>query len=236
MNLLFDGGCVWGFFEFIGALRYIKENNIQYDKLYGISSGAAIALCLLLDIDLIELACFAEQTVENAKFKPLDEIQFSGIEFALDKRPDAYKIANDRLYIGLTNGDGFYFKSKFKSNDDLANAIICGATIPMFSSYNSVCDDKITIDGGIGFVQNGLPKNTIVVHAITHFPISAIPPPKFLQSLLIQIGYLHMEQYIQQKHKIIIQNWYSAPELLPLWLYIQGLTNKITTTKHFRNK
>lgn len=236
MNLLFNGGCIWGFFESIGSLRYIKEKNIQYDKLYGVSSGAAIALCLLLNIDINELTCFAEQTVENTKFKQLDEIQLSGIEFALGKRPNAYKIANKRLYVGVTNRHGFYFKSRFKSNDDLANAIICGATIPMFSSYNSVCDNQLAIDGGIGFMKQHLPENTIVVHAITKFPCSAIPPPKFVQTLLIRLGYLHMEQSISTKNKHISYNWYSAPELLPLWLYIQGITNKITTTKHFRNK
>ena len=47
MNILFYGGCYWGLFEYIGALRYIKEQNIKFDKVYGISSGSAIALSFL---------------------------------------------------------------------------------------------------------------------------------------------------------------------------------------------
>ena len=50
MNLLFYGGCYWGLFEYVGTLRYIKENNIKFDKVYGISAGSAISICLLLHL------------------------------------------------------------------------------------------------------------------------------------------------------------------------------------------
>jgi hypothetical protein len=223
MNLLFNGGCVWGFFEFIGAYHYIKKHNISYEKLYGVSSGAAIALCLLLDVDIPELTGFAEQTVRETKFKPLNEIQLAGIKFVLDKRPNAYKIANKRLYIGLTNRDGFYFKSKFRSNEELANTVICGATIPIFSSYNSICDNKPTIDGGIGFMKHHIPKNTIVIRPTTPFPYSIIPPPEIIQTVLGLIGYLKTEHYIKTNNAHISYRWYSAPELLPLWLYLHDI-------------
>ena len=132
MNILFNGGCVWGMFEYIGVIQYIKYNDIKIDKLYGVSSGSVIALCLLLDIDIQEFARFMENVVQKTKFQSLTEMQLLGVKYVFDTRPDAYKKANNRLFVGITDADGFRFKSNFSSNADLANTMICGGTIPLF--------------------------------------------------------------------------------------------------------
>lgn len=224
MNFLFNGGCIWGVFEYIGAIRYIKEHDITYDKLYGISAGGGIAVCLLLDIDIDELISYNERIVNETAFKSLTEIQRLGVEFVFEGRPDAYKLANNRLFIGLTNKNGFYFKSTFTSNDDLANAMICGGTVPLFSHCNSICDGHHTIDGGIGFTDEHLPINTIVIRPTAPFPLAALPPPVFLQKLLIAMGYRNAEHYIQTNNIVVGDMWYSSPGLLPLWLYIHANT------------
>ena len=222
MNFLFNGGCIWGLFEYIGAIQYIKSNNIQIDKLYGVSSGSAIALCVLLDIDIQEFTRFMENVVQKTKFQSLTEMQLLGSKYVFDTRPDAYKKANNRLFVGITDTDGFRFKSNFSSNAYLANAMICGGTIPLFSSYNSVCDGRCAIDGGAGFTSIHIPKNTIVILPTTPFPMSAIPPPDFIQQILIQLGYICTEHYIRTKNKNISEMWYTKPEYLPLWLFLQG--------------
>ena len=229
MNILFNGGCVWGMFEYIGAIQYIKSNNIQIDKLYGVSSGSVIALCVLLDIDIQEFTRFMESTVQKTKFQSLTEMQLLGVKYVFDTRPDAYKLANDRLFVGITDADGFRFKSNFSSNAELANTMICGGTIPLFSSYNSVCDGRCTIDGGASFTSIHIPKDTIVIRPTTLFPISAIPPPDFIQQILIQLGYMCTEHYIRTKNKKIGEMWYTNHEYLPLWLFMAENRNKLTT-------
>lgn len=219
MNFLFNGGCTWGFFEYIGAVRYMKEQNIRIGKLYGISAGSAIALCLLLDIGFEELVTFIEQTIQETQFKSLTEMHLLGIQFTLANRPNAYKLATNRLFVGLTNADGFYFKSTFTSNDDLANTLICGGTIPFLSSYNSICDNKMTLDGGIGFTTRHIPQNTIIIRPTAPFPLSAVPPLPMLQKILIELGYRNAREYITHKNTRIGDMWYSDPRLLPLWMY-----------------
>jgi hypothetical protein len=220
MNFLFNGGCIWGFFEYIGAIQYIKEKGLKIGKLYGVSAGSAIALCVLLDIDIRELIQFIERTVQETKFQSLTAMHLLGVKFTLENRPDAYKLANNRLFVGLTNADGFYFKSRFSSNDDLANALICGGTVPLLSTYDSICENQRTVDGGIGFTTTHIPKHTIIIRPTTPFPLSAIPPPELLQKLLIQLGYRNAEHFITAKNNRIGDMWYSKPEYLPLWLYL----------------
>lgn len=220
MNFLFNGGCIWGFFEYIGAIQYIKEKGLKIGKLYGVSAGSAIALCVLLDIDIRELTNFCTHTVNTTKFKSLTEMHIMGCEFVLNKYPAAYKLANNRLYIGLTNENGFCFKNKYKSNTDLANAIICSSSIPIVSSYDTICDNHNTIDGGFSFCQTCIPKNTIVIRPTTPFPMSAIPPTETLQRLLTLLGYRNIEEAIKNKNIFVGEVWYSDPVFLPLWFYL----------------
>ena len=216
MNLLFNGGCTWGFFEYIGAIQYLKEHKIKIGKLYGISAGSAIALCVLLDVDINELIQF----MSRSAFQSLTAMQLAGVKFTIGNRPDAYKIANNRLFIGLTNADGFYFKSHFTSNNDLANALMCGGTVPLLSTYDAICDNKLTLDGGIGFTKSCIPKNTIIIRPTAPFPLSALPPPEILQKLLIQLGRVKCGHFLETKNTEIGEMWYSQPEVLPLWMYI----------------
>ncbi len=222
MNLLFNGGCVWGFFEYIGTIQYIKEKNIKIDKLYGVSAGSAIALCLLLDIDVNMLVDFCIHTVDKTKFKSFTEMHIMGCEYVLKQHPDAYKRVNNRLYIGLTGENGFYFKHLYTSNLDLANTIICSSSIPIVTSYETICDKQLTIDGGFSFCPKHVPKHTIVVTPTVPFPISALPPPELIQRLLILLGHHNMRCYIQQKNNATNIMWYTDPKFSPLWFYLHN--------------
>ncbi len=223
MDLLFSGGCIWGVFEYIGTIKYIKENKKPIGKIYGISAGSAIALCLLLDADIEEFIQFMTNLIRENMFQSLTVLEKAGIKYLFEKRPDAYKIVNDRLFIGLTNADGFYFKSHFTSNDDLEHVLICGGTIPIFSKYDSICDNKVTIDGGIGFTRSCIPKDTIVISPTFKFPLSALPPPDVLQHWLIELGYARFTHFVDTKNNEIDYQWYSQPEFLPMLLYLARL-------------
>ena len=217
MNILFYGGVYWGMFEYIGALRYIKENKIIFDKVYGISSGSAIALCFLLDIDIEKLLTFMEKILIEHKNCSMTEIQIIGCRYVLTNNPNAYKILKKRLYIGVTDKKGFRFKSSFGSNEELANMILCGCSIPLLCSWKT---KKTRIDGAISFNNVHVPENTIVITPTTPFPLSAIHPPKWLQYILIEYGYNMTDHYIQCKNNIIDNNKYANPKMIQLCLLV----------------
>jgi hypothetical protein len=217
-DFLFNSGCIWGFFEYIGTIKYLKNKKIDIGKIYGVSSGSAIALCLLLDIDIDELTEFCIKVV--TEFKTFTDLHIMGCEFVLKKIPDAYKIANDRLHIGITSKDKFYFKNTYTSNLDLANTIICSSSIPILSSYETICDTVPTIDGGFSFRQEYVPKNVIVIRPTTTFPISAIPPSDVIQKLLILLGYHKAEGFIFTQNNRVGDEWYTDPQFIELWFYL----------------
>ncbi len=193
MNILFNGGAVWGFCEYIGALQYIREHNLEFDRVYGISAGGGIAALYVLGFELDEILTMWNKALSETKINSsLTENHLMGCHFIFDKRPDAYKIASGRLFIGITGEDGFFWKSEFTSNEDLGNALICGGTIPLFSSYHAICNGKMAFDGGICVSPRNVPDNTRIVCNTAPFPISVIPPSPFIQHTLQALGYYNM--------------------------------------------
>ena len=217
MNILFYGGCYWGMFEYIGALRYIKEQNINFDKVYGLSAGSAIALCLLLGIDVEKLLIFMDKTLCENKNSSMTEIQIIGCRYVLSNNPNAYKLLHKKLYIGVTDKKGFHFKTSFKSNEDLASILICGGSIPLLSSWKT---EKTQIDGCIAFDNNLVPENTIVISPTAPLPLSAIHPPKWLQYILREHGYNMGRHYIQCKNKNVNKNTLSDPKIIQICVLI----------------
>jgi hypothetical protein len=193
MNILFNGGAVWGFCEYIGSLQYIREHNLDFDRIYGISAGGGIAVLYVLGFEIDEILTMWNKALRETKVNDsLTDNHLMGCRFIFENRPNAYKIANGRLFIGITGVDGFFWKSEFKSNEDLGNALICGGTIPFLSSYQAVCNGKNAFDGGIGVSHKDIPENTRIVTPTTKFPISVIPPPPFIQHTLQALGYYNM--------------------------------------------
>lgn len=196
MNLFFTGGGILGMFYYAGMLRYLRDNKVKVDKVYGISAGSAIGLCLLLDIDIENFIEFMKKTTRETF--SLTEIQIKGINYVLEQRPDAYKILTDRLYIGLTDINGFRYKSKFKSNIDLADAILCSSCIPVLSSWKSKY-----IDGRIAFKPSDIPSETIVMNFSISLLINMFIPPENIKMLLIENGYANAGRYIKNKNREI---------------------------------
>jgi predicted acylesterase/phospholipase RssA len=212
MNILFNGGAVWGFCEYIGSLQYIREHKLDFDRVYGVSAGSGIAALYVLGFEIDEILDMWNAALAKTKLNSsLTENHIIGCRFLFDNRPDAYKIANDRLFIGISGANGFFWKSKFTSNEDLGNALICGGTIPLLSSYDAFCDTKISIDGGIYILPSDVPENTRIIRPTTPFPLSVIPPAPFIQHILQAIGYYNMRT---------ISNEISFMEINPLLIQI----------------
>jgi hypothetical protein len=193
MNILFNGGAIWGFCEYIGALQYIREHDLKFDRVYGISAGSGIAALYILGFEFDEIFTMWNKALNETKItSSLTENHLVGCRFLFENRPDAYKIASGRLFVGITGLDGFYWKSEFTSNEDLGNALICGGTIPLLSSYDAVCNGKVAFDGGFCVSPKDVPENTRIISHTASFPISVIPPSPFILHILQALGYYNM--------------------------------------------
>ena len=170
MNILFNGGAVWGFCEYIGSLQYIREHKLEFDRVYGVSAGSGIAALYVLGFEIDEILDMWNAALAKTKINSsLTENHIMGCRFLFDKRPDAYKIANDRLFIGISGANGFFWKSKFTSNDDLGNALICGGTIPLLSSYDAFAIQKFQLMVEFLFYQVMCPKIRELLDQPHHF-------------------------------------------------------------------
>lgn len=199
MNIFFNGGAVWGFCEYIGALQYIREHNLEFERVYGISAGGGIAVLYVMGFEVDEILTMWNKAASETKLNSsLTENHLMGCHFIFENRPDAYKIASGRLFVGITGVDGFFWKSEFTSNEDLGNSLICGGTIPLLSSYDAVCNGKMAFDGGICISPKDVPENTRIVRPTTPFPISVIPPSPFIQHILQALGYYNMRTNSQE--------------------------------------
>jgi hypothetical protein len=216
MNLFFTGGGILGMFYYAGMIRYIRDSKVKVDKVYGVSAGAAIGMCLLLDIDIAKLITFMENTAKECL--NVTEIQMKGVSYVLDQRPDAYKILTKRLYIGLSCKDGFRYKSRFKSNLDLANAIMATSCIPLLSSWKSKY-----IDGSIAFNPKNIQKDLIVMVCKIPFPLNMFIPPKNMQSLLIENGYRDAKNNIKTKNNDASYERDMNPMLLQLCFFLHDV-------------
>jgi hypothetical protein len=214
MNLFFTGGGILGMFYYAGMLKYLRDNKVKVDKVYGISAGSAIGVCLLLDIDIENFIEFIKKTTRESS--SLTELQIKGVTYVLEHRPDAYKILTNRLYIGLTDINGFRYKSKFKSNVDLADAILCSSCIPVLSSWKSKY-----IDGRIAFKPSYIPSETIVMNYSISLLINMFIPPENIQLFLIENGYVNAGRYIKSKNRDVFFDYDLTPKpLIQLFCFL----------------
>jgi len=185
-QILLNGGSVWGFGEYIGVLKYIQDYNISFDRIYGISAGTGIGICILFNIPWEELFKFYNDIICETNYDDSLTINhMKGLEFVFKNAPDdAYKQICGKLYIRLSGENGGYWKSQFSSNRDLMNAMVCGGSIPFISTYECVVQGNHSYDGGVCPFLKIEPEYL----PITPFPLSVIPPHSVILNLLLVIG------------------------------------------------
>ena len=64
-NIFFNGGGFSGFFEHVGAINYIRENNLTFNKYYGVSAGVSAIIMLLLEYDIDDFISFLDNICEE---------------------------------------------------------------------------------------------------------------------------------------------------------------------------
>jgi hypothetical protein len=239
-NIFFNGGGFTGFYEHIGAINYIRENKLTFDKYYGLSAGTAAALMLLLDIEIDEVLRYVEFEINKQttdKHFDMTLLHIKACTYCIKKTADAYRILNNKMYIGITLSTGFIWKSEFESNIDLCNALLCSGNIPMVSSYDAKIGDITAIDGSAGCP--GIPSNTLLLHTTFSFPVTLIYPSiDIIKYALIYNGYRNIKYRVTRPLVFSVIN--GSSEIKNILLLIEELMPKKYTIAdiitHLQNK
>ena len=74
----------------------------------------------------------------------------------IERTPDAYqRVMCFKTHIGITTErTGFQWISRFESNEDLMNVLLCSFHIPVLCTYAARYKGELAMDGGIGFDIN----------------------------------------------------------------------------------
>jgi hypothetical protein len=225
-NVFFNGGGVLGFYEHIGAIRYIRENKIIFDRYYGLSAGIAAVMVLLLDVDIDALLKYADMEINNQLENGLLDITLLHIKvctYCIKQSPGAYKLVNNKICVGITLSTGFIWKSEFESDVDLCNALLCSGNIPMVSSYDAKINNIIAIDGSAGCP--GIPSNTLIIHTTFSFPVTLLYVQiDIIRFALIYNGYSNIKRGITRPLEFSVIN--DSPGIQRILLNIEGLLPK----------
>jgi hypothetical protein len=216
-NIYFSFGGFYALYYNIGAIRELhSEYNKPDSKLsrkinfYGVSAGASAAiLCYLVFENLITIDKLFEIIDFIKKFNAvnldLTPITISIIDNLFDNCPnDLYLRISNIIHIGVTTKNGYKQISKFNSNADVYNAILCSCSVAGASSYDSKICGESCIDGAYSFKYEYIPEDTVIIR-LTEFstPLTLTIPPLILRTYLIDIG---KENVIVSLNKISVMN------------------------------
>jgi len=232
-HIFFDGGGFTGFYEHIGAIKYILENNLTFERYYGVSAGTSAIIVLLLQYDIDEFLTHLENIFKRQLFTNqinVTDLHMQCIKYGIDRYPDAYKILNDKLFVGITLSSGFIWKSKFNSNEELSNALLCSGNIPFVSSYRAMIDTEIAIDGGFGLTE--IPPDTLSIKTTLYFPLNMIYPISIFRQIIIQYGYLNAKFF---KEAIQLSSSNFTPEIIDFVFFMESVLPKSTKIDDLRN-
>ena len=178
-----------GFCEYVGLIQYVRDHDVHFGRVYGVSAGAGAAALLVLGVGAEAVTTLWERLSSSTPVgSTLTVNHLLGCRFLL-QYPDAYVRATNRLFIGVTTCKGFVWQSVFTSNTDLCNALVCSGTIPLVCSYQGTVGGRSAIDGGFSFTGAHVPDGVDVFQPSVPFPLSLLPPTTTTRSILYALGY-----------------------------------------------
>lgn len=174
MNLSFAGCGFLGIYHIgVGVCLQKYAPHLLLHKISGASAGAIAACCLLCDLPIGVVASDMLNLIREARhrtlgpFSPCCNVQ-EYLSNNLNKvlPDDAHLKVNGKLHISLTRiSDGKnVLVSQFDSKDDLLQALLASAFVPVFSGFfPPMFHGERYIDGGFSDNLPTLDENTITV-------------------------------------------------------------------------
>ena len=168
-------GCSWGAAFHIGVYKGMVERwgyeNINKAKICGNSSGAAIAIGIVLGYKWEELERLYIELSKNARELGVFGKMSNHHDIFLDiffKDKNAYKKANNRLFIGITR---FFNKhevvSEWNSNEELINTLHASFHIPYYCTNINKVFNRRALDGGFSSTFKRQDEKTLVINPIS---------------------------------------------------------------------
>lgn len=220
-KIYFGSGGFYSLYHHIGAIR---ELHAEYNKpdskvsrkiiYYGDSAGASAALiCYLVLENLLEL----DKLYEILRFMNTIDIlnlNFTAIGCSLLDRlfhncpSDLHARISDIIHIGVTTKNGHKQISQFSTNADVYHALLCSASIPGVSNYESKINGETCIDGAYSFKYDCIPAGTAIIRT-TMFstPLTLTIPPLIIQQSLLQFGKQVVIDYINENKSVTHTNY-----------------------------
>ena len=171
-EIYFDGAS-WGCCFYIGCYKAMLERwgkrRVSKINFHGVSSGALIALCIILGFSVKKLEDIYKRLAYSAKTKGVIFKMTKYHNEALDvilNCPDAYKKANKRLKVGVTVFPKKYVVyDNWNSNEELRHTMHCTFHIPFYCRYPARIGKTIALDGGFRVSKNEFPRSTLIIGA-----------------------------------------------------------------------
>jgi hypothetical protein len=215
-KIYFGSGGFYSLYHHIGAIRelhaeYNKPNSKLTRKIiyYGDSAGASAALiCYLVLENLLSLDKLYEIVRFMSKFD-ISNLNFTAIGCSLLDRlfdhcpSDTHSRISNIIHIGVTTKNGHKHISQFATNADIYHALLCSASIPGVSNYESKIGGETCIDGAYSFKYNCIPEGTMIIKiSMFSAPLTLTIPPLIIQQSLLEFGKQNVIDYINNTKSV----------------------------------
>ncbi|VVU94864.1 hypothetical protein CPAV1605_589 [seawater metagenome] len=167
--MIYFGGASWGCAYYIGCYKAMqrKWGNMNNIKIYGDSSGALIALTIVLQMnvkDIINIYTdLANEAKNNGVFFKMTKYHNKALNRILKNKDDYLKV-NNKLSIGTTTIDGKHIRTEsWNSNQDLISDLHASFHIPFYCTYPAYKNKKMCVDGAFSVNLGSFPRNAILI-------------------------------------------------------------------------
>ena len=223
-KIYFDGSA-WGMMYYAHMHDMIREfqkplhtlpgrapkHIVARPSYYGTSSGAlyvVMVACGFTTDEFVEwydryAAMAIDKMVRMEDSVGLTQYHIQVLKEIVERTPDAYQRAMEfKTHIGVTTErTGFQWISRFESNKDLMNVMLCSFHIPGLCTYDARYKGELAVDGGIGFDIHRFfpetPDTTLTIATVTNTGYDVRDGPgsvqKFIASPRIIRHYWMME-------------------------------------------
>jgi len=211
---IFFGGASWGCAFYIGIYQGLLEKYgyINDVTIYGVSAGALLALCMVLEMTPKELEEIylelGNQAEKNGVFLKMTKYHNLALDKIL-KNDDDYKKVNGKLNIGISIFPNKHLiVNKWNSNQELRHDLHCTFNIPYYCNYKAIKNGKLALDGALTFDQKFYPKDTLFIgingyHINTDLTTKDCTYPIMNEKFnkIVNDGYNKIKKYQFEKHK-----------------------------------
>jgi hypothetical protein len=237
-KIYFDGAA-WGMMYYAYMYDVIREFQKPRDTLpgpapkhivsnpthYGTSSGALYVVMIACGFSSDEFVQWftryskmaIDRMVRMEDSVSLTQYHIQVLREIVHRTPDAYqRVMRFNTHIGITTErSGFQWISRFESNEDLMNVLLCSFHIPGLCTYDARYKGEMAVDGGFGYDIHRFfpetPDTTLTITTVTNTgydvrgglgsPQRLVVSPRIVRNYWMMEGRVALYEYLQGVEK-----------------------------------